>query len=517
MTGGGARALLVAGLGFGDEGKGTTIDWLARRAPTALVVRYNGGAQAAHNVVDAGGDSLARERAGRHHTFAQLGSATFSGVPTLLSRHVLVNPFALFSEARHLEAIGVARPLSRVFVERGALVTTPYHVAMNRLREMARGGGRHGSCGMGIGETRLDALGDPDGALRAGDLLDPAATERKLLCVREAKRDEARTLALAATALAAASASSESAASTPGAPPTASIAAAAARELSVIEDPSTVARCLDAYRAFASQPDGASIVPGDWLAAALARASERRAQILFEGAQGVLLDQDFGFQPHTTWTDITFANATELLGGAGFDGEITRVGVLRAYATRHGAGPFVTEDPALDRLSAHDHNAAGAWQGRFRSGAADLVAARYALDVLGGADALVVTNVDRLLACEGAGVPVAVAYEGPADGVFFEGARRRIERIRVRRPAELGHQAALARALLDVRPVLERVDVGAPRGLVAYAEHLAARLGLPLAALSFGPTAADKLPLGAWAPRPSRSSARGGLARGALR
>ncbi|HEY8077289.1 MAG TPA: adenylosuccinate synthetase, partial [Labilithrix sp.] len=176
---------LIAGLGYGDEGKGTTVDFLARVAKTRLVVRYNGGAQAAHNVVD--GE--------RHHTFAQLGSATLSGVPTLLSRHVLVNPIALFAEARHLEAIGVRDPLGMLRVEADALVTTPFHVAANRLREMSRSG-RNGSCGMGIGETMGDSLADPEGALRVRDLDSPTIVGEKLMAVRDAKRRAARGLRL---------------------------------------------------------------------------------------------------------------------------------------------------------------------------------------------------------------------------------------------------------------------------------------------------------------------------------
>jgi adenylosuccinate synthase len=438
----GADVTLIAGLGYGDEGKGTTVDWLARRGPTRLVVRYNGGAQAAHNVVD--GE--------RHHTFAQLGSATFVGVPTLLSRHVLVNPIALFAEAGHLETIGVRDPLGMLRVEEEALVTTPFHVAANRLREMARTG-RHGSCGMGIGETMEDALADPEGVLRARDLASPTRVGEKLLAVREHKLRAARALRL---------------------PPS----DAARRELAVLEGPSTLLFCLDAYESFHRR---VRVVGRDFLDRAL---RDDGSAILFEGAQGVLLDQEFGFQPHTTWTDITFGNARDLL--AGFTGSVTRLGVLRAYQTRHGAGPFVTEDPRWSALSTHDHNGWGAWQGSFRSGPLDLVATRYALDVLGGVDGLVLTNLDRL-ACAPDPLRVAVAYEGATDRAFFDGR----DRIRVKRPFDLAHQEALTRALAGVSPVYARV---AREG---YAEAVAEHLGVPLRATSHGPRAADKTPVDA--------------------
>src|SRR5215212_9182933 len=156
------RAIILSGLGFGDEGKGSWTDFLARTEPVHTVVRFNGGAQAGHNVVTP-------DR--RHHTFAQLGSGSFvRGVNTHLSRFMLVNPLRLLHEADELRALGVPDALSRLTVDRGAPVTTPFQVAANRLRELARGDARHGSCGMGIGETMADWMELGDRMLMAGDL-----------------------------------------------------------------------------------------------------------------------------------------------------------------------------------------------------------------------------------------------------------------------------------------------------------------------------------------------------------
>ncbi len=157
--------VIVVDLGFGDAGKGATVDWLCATRPVAAVVRFNGGAQAAHNVV----------AEGRHHTFSQFGSGTFSGVPTVLSEHVLVEPIALASEARALEALGIDDPLSLISVHERALLTTPIHVAANRARDEAR---RHGSCGKGIGETASYAL--THDAPRVADSRDPRRLRRLL-------------------------------------------------------------------------------------------------------------------------------------------------------------------------------------------------------------------------------------------------------------------------------------------------------------------------------------------------
>src|ERR1700736_3433551 len=100
---------MVVDLAFGDCGKGTIVDFLARQTGAHTVVRFNGGPQAAHNVVTDDG---------RHHTFSQFGSATFvPGVRTFLSRFMLLEPYALFNEAAHLREVGISDALSRLLID----------------------------------------------------------------------------------------------------------------------------------------------------------------------------------------------------------------------------------------------------------------------------------------------------------------------------------------------------------------------------------------------------------------
>ena len=88
--------------------------------------------------------------------------------------------------------------------------------------------------------------------------------------------------------------------------------------------------------------------------------------VVFEGAQGVLLDQDYGFHPHTTWSDCTPKGALALLAGA--DPRIHRLGVIRSYMVRHGIGPFPTWDPGYDEAVPELHNEEDGWQGPVRRG-----------------------------------------------------------------------------------------------------------------------------------------------------
>lgn len=419
------RAVLVADLGFGDAGKGTVVDYLTHAHAADLIVRYNGGPQAAHNVVTPDG---------RHHTFAQFGSGLFhASARTLLAEHVLIEPYAMLNEADHLRAVGVPDALARTTIDARCRVIAPPQQIANRLRERARGAAAHGTCGMGIGETVADALADPDDALRAGDLANEAAIRRKLAGLTVAKRRALGSL----------------------------LDVAKPDERRVFEDLSWIDTAAFIYRDVARQ---VRIASADGVHATV---REARCAI-FEGAQGVLLDEHFGFDPHTTWSDTTFRHADALLTAAGFDGDVRRVGVLRTYATRHGPGPFVSESADLAKELPEPHNSHAGWQGRFRCGPIDLVGLRYALAALGGEVSLAVTHLDRLTRLPAV---ACVAYE--RDGV----------------PVPPLVATVSAAALAGVTPVLVPWPVESADAFVAALETA---LGRRVVIRSFGSTWADK-------------------------
>jgi len=369
-----ARHTVVVDLGYGDAGKGRVVDLLCAESAVAAVVRFNGGAQAGHNVVLPDG---------RHHTFAQFGSGTFRGVPSHLSRFVVVDPIALAAEAAHLVRLGVADPFALLTVDEDALLATPWHRAANRARERARGSARHGSCGLGVGETTAYALAHPEDAPRVGDVRAPSRLRRRLVAVRD--------------------------------------------RLTASAGPLRAPEVDDVLRAFAAFADAVRIVDASHLTGVLGS-----GRCVFEGAQGVLLDEWFGWHPHTTWSTTTFANADALLGEAPAE----RLGVVRTYTTRHGAGPHVTEDPLLDVLP-EPHNTTGRWQGAFRRGHFDAVAHRYAIEVCGGVDALAVTHLDA----------PALAPSLAICTSYRDADRRPVDRIPVGRPGDLAGAERLTTAL----------------------------------------------------------------------
>jgi adenylosuccinate synthase len=438
IGGPGDRPIIVVGLGFGDEGKGATVDFLSATGDVAGVVRFNGGGQAAHNVI----------ADGRHHTFRQFGSGTLAGVPTFLSRFSLVEPIGLAGEAEELSELGVPDPLGLLTVDPDALITTPVQVAANRTREDRRGALAHGSTGLGVGETVWYDLACRTRA-RAGQLVEnmvaPAAARGEALRVRDCR------------------------------------------------DPDVLRRRLDELVRFyrpllAGSPHGhpgvaemaemlASFAGAVRMAAPdhLARTA-RRGRLVFEGAQGVLLDEWRGFHPHTTWSTTTPANAQTLLAEAGLPaGRV--LGVTRAYTTRHGAGPLPTEDAAL-RAVPEPHNGLGRYQGGWRAGHLDLVALRYAVAVIGGVDGLAVSHLDVVDDPGTPAVRAVGAYQTP---------RGPTDRLPVGIIGDLAHQQALTDRLVGVT-VRGRVLDGSRDAVVT----LERALGAPAQVVGFGPDRTDR-------------------------
>jgi adenylosuccinate synthase len=455
------QAIFLADLGFGDAGKGTITDFLTRRCSAHTIVRYNGGPQAAHNVVTPDG---------RHHTFSQFASGMFlPGTRTLLSRFMLINPLNMLKEARHLNVCGVPDALQRVQIDRRALVITPFQRAINRLREIARAEQRHGSCGEGIGECMADALKYSDAVLYAGDLADRATLLKKLHRMRAMKNHEFAELAhlLPRTE-------------------------AVQRESAVFTQPESIEDCADVYHYFSQSVES---VDETEIRALFARSGT----ILFEGAQGVLLDENYGFPPYTTWSTTTFANADTLVQEHDFTGEILRLGILRSYATRHGAGPFPTEDSALADVLPEPHNSWNDWQRAFRVGHCDLVATRYAIDVIGKLDYLAVTHVDRLEHLPEWRFCTAYHYQGVQTELSpsFQHSGNRLTALQVQRPPNLVHQEQLTQLLQLCAPEYHVLARKAGSTIPqedrdACLAFLAEQLAVPVAITSCGVTAEDK-------------------------
>lgn len=339
---------LTVDLGYGDAGKGSIVDYLARVFESPLVVRYNGGCQAAHNVVLPDG---------RHHTFSQIGSGAFAGADTFLSRYVAVAPDNFIIEDDHIRKV---LKLNRgiVYVDGRAPIVTPVHRMANQLRESKRyPDDRHGSCGQGIGELMADRIEYKDAnTIFVRDLLGKSFDEIKAK-LKEITKNKWYELG--------SSYFHEEASD-------------------FLQDP-PLDQILEFYSDFASR---VVIVDDDWLSNNLPDGA------IFEGSQGVLLDPRYGKFPHVTHGNTTLEQANVLLNEVGIC-DVYSIGITRAYATRHGAGPLEYElDSDILKLDG-EHNGEDRWQGKFRVGIFNMDSIMFAASVC-PIDSLAITCMDHV-------------------------------------------------------------------------------------------------------------------------
>lgn len=415
------RAVIVQGLGFGDEGKGATVDFLTRELGADLVVRYCGGSQAGHNVVLPDG---------RRHAFSQFGAGTLAGAATFLGEQTIINLPAMRKEAEHLLEMTGEDPFLKLLVHPRALVSTVYHQQLNRLRELSRGVSRHGSCGHGIGETRNYWLKHGQDAVVAADLNDREALAGKIELLRQRVLLEAQELVDR-------------------------VPVDEHWRLDVLMEPAQ--QIAGELRQMAEPLGIRATLPACTTA-------------IFEGAQGVLLDEWRGFHPHTTWSTVTLHHALAMIEENDAE-EVCTLGVTRAYMTRHGAGPLPTWSCKLDAQLSDSGNPTNAWQGTIRRGWLDMLLLRYAAETAGGPlDGLVIDCLDHMADV----LPqVCVGYRCPPDV--------EIEQLPVSPVPWLAAQERLTMLLERVEPVYRQVS------LAAVPEMLA-RAVAPIASTGDGPT-----------------------------
>jgi adenylosuccinate synthase len=412
--------VVVVGMQWGDEGKGKIVDLLCPAYD--VVARYQGGHNAGHTV-----------RFGERHFSLHLipSGILHPGMECVLGNGMVISPDAFFKEVANLQAAGVDLD-GRLFLSDRAQVIFEEHALLDAQRESSAGAGKIGTTMRGIGpayETKIGRYG-----LRVCDLDDPEIEERlRPLLLRL----DTELVAL-------------------GGP-------AGGHPVRVADQCRSWAEKLAPYRA-----DTAEL---------LQSAMRAGRSVLFEGAQGSLLDVDHGTYPFVTSSSAVAGGACT---GAGvpphhIDGAL---GVLKAYTTRVGGGPLPTEDlgEAGDYLRKRG-NEFGTTTGRpRRCGWLDLVAARYA-QALNGVDAVALTKLDVLDAF--AEIPVCVGY------------RYRGELLR-RFPPDLRVLAA-AQPEYRVLPGWRQETVGAlheaelPPAARAYVAFIEAELETPVALVSTGP------------------------------
>ncbi len=419
--------VVVVGAQWGDEGKGKIVDWLSERAD--VVVRFQGGANAGHTLVIEG----------QTYKLSLLPSGIIRpGKLAVIGNGVVLDPWALTEEIEGLVSRGISITRENLRIAENTALILPVHRELDGLRERAAGKGKIGTTGRGIGPAYEDKVGRR--AIRAMDLLDPASLPGKverLLAHHNALRRGIDVPEIDATEL------------------TGKIEAIAPKITPYVD---RVWHLLD-------------------------QKHKSGQRILFEGAQGILLDIDHGTYPFVTSSNTVAGNAATGSGvGPGTIGYV--LGIAKAYTTRVGSGPFPTEleDETGNRLGERGAEFGTVTGRKRRCGWFDACLVRQTAK-MGGIDGIALTKLDVLDGFET--LKIGIGYE--LDGT-------RIDYL----PAESGAQAR-AKPIYEEVPGWHENTAGIraiadlPPAARAYVEKVQELIEVPIDLLSTSPEREDTI------------------------
>jgi adenylosuccinate synthase len=420
---------IVVGAQWGDEGKGKIVDYLTEHVD--VVVRAQGGNNAGHTVI--------------HNDVKYVLHLVPSGILwgdklNVIGNGVVLDPIGLVAEMTKLRGQGVKITPENLLISDCAHLAMPYHQGLDKAREVLRGPKKIGTTGRGIGPSYADKVERM--GLRGSALRDPEA-----LCKEVAERIEIHNAFITSQGI----------------------------------DPVNADEVIPKLRGAALElaPHVTNTV------VALHEAKKAGKAMLFEGAQGTYLDIDHGTYPFVTSSNTTSGGACT---GSGFPPRyIDRVvAVAKAYTTRVGSGPFVTENEAIGDMLHNMGREFGATTGRARRcGWLDMVLIRYAC-MVNGADELAITNLDGLDGLDTVGI--CTAYE--LDGQIIHYPPSTIPEIERCKPIYEEHQGWKQ----DLSGIRNYADL--PPLAKAYLDRLAELAGTPVGLLGIGPSRDQTLRVG---------------------
>ena len=416
----------VVGAQWGDEGKGKIVDWLSDRAD--VVVRFQGGHNAGHTLVVAG----------KTYKLSLLPSGVVQGKPSVIGNGVVVDPWALLSEIDKIAGQGIEITPDILILADNACLILPVHRDLDGAREAAAGANKIGTTGRGIGPAYEDKVGRR--AIRVADLADPEALRAKIDRLAAHHGALRKGLGL------------------PDLDPEALLAQLLEVAPKILPYAQPAWRVLDA-------------------------AVKKGSRVLFEGAQGALLDVDHGTYPFVTSSNTVAGQAA---AGSGLGPRSTGyvLGIVKAYTTRVGEGPFPSElhDDNGKRLGERGHEF-GTVTGRpRRCGWFDATLVRQSIAV-NGIDGIALTKLDVLDGFDELKIGVGYRLDGKVIDYL---------------PAGMKAQAALE-PVYETMPGWSDSTQGArswkdlPGAAIKYVRRIEELIGAPVALLSTSPERDDTI------------------------
>jgi len=454
------KIYIITDLGPGDGGKGGVVHKVCNMTRAYTVIK-TGGAQGSHGV---------RTSRGEKFNFSQWGCGTFDGVKTHLSNRIIVSPEGLLNEANALRfECGIHNPFDLLTLDSNAICATPYHGISSRLKEMALKNKPRGTIGTGIGETFRYSQKHPELIIRAGDLASPSIKDR-LVRIRIQIQNDLQNIISGYFF-------SED-------------QSAVGEEVALLFDDGFLEHVA---KRFLEVSKLVKIVSPDYLAEVILK---QEGTAVVESSHGILTDNVFGFYPHASAIRTLPVFTHKMLREAGFPGRIVNIGVTRAYAIRHGAGPFPTDNPAMVKHllpgSNKDNNR---YQGKVRVGPLDFILLKYAIEVCGGCntfDGLAITWFDQIQANKA--WHLCYNYQNPDQKFFTPNGAIKIWQGDSDKQQK--YQEELGQQLLNCVPeITTKTFNGAERDelFALCADTVSCELGIPVRIVGFGPTESDKM------------------------
>lgn len=418
-------SLAVLGTQWGDEGKGKLVDFLAE--PAQAVVRFQGGNNAGHTV------KIGKEEFKLHI----LPSGILrKGKIAVIGNGVIVNPKVLIGEIDDLERRGIS--CSGLRISDRAHLIMPYHILLDGAEELLKAGKRVGTTGRGIGPCYSDKISRT--GIRMCDLIDEQTFKEKLRFAVNLKNRVIKAYGM--------------------------------REELDAEEIS------EEYLAYGARLSRYVTDTG----AILRKLQKKGAKILFEGAQGSMLDVDYGTYPYVTSSTTTAGNAAS---GSGVPPESIDgvLGIVKAYTTRVGAGPFPTELPEDQGVAlAKAGGEFGTTTGRMRRcGWLDLVVVSHSVK-LSGIDSIALTKMDVLGEID----RIKICDHYKLDGKKIEEFPASLKKLEKCRPVytEMDSWGELSKS--DIEAMKKRGKNLLPKEIKQYVNHIEKALGIPVSAIGLG-------------------------------
>lgn len=389
-------SFVLCGMQFGDEGKGTFVDYLAHEQNIDGVVRYNGGSQASHTVVTPSGIV---------HKFSQLGSGMFlTKCHTYLTENMVINLDNLLVEMEVFSSktgISIQDLLDRIHIHESCFIVTPYHKLINKLREFSKGANRRGTVGTGVSEVRYLLRKDElNLGLQVKDLFDFNNDSQMIDKLRAFQNyvDEFYTNNYDVIWQ---NVHEE-------------MKVSLKREITFLLEPVRylvlAANYIAKFRQASCGVDFKKCIYSSYDSTI----RKNCACAIFEGAQGLLIDGTYGIKPNTTYLDTTNHFALDISESGD---NVTKIGIAKAFNSRHGLGVFPTESFMLGNKISDENQEETFWNGKIRFGWFDAVLFRYAQRI-NQVDELYLSSLDKLDCFEEIKVCNGYLYNGIVDKKF---------------------------------------------------------------------------------------------------